>query len=120
MTHLPAAERVGIEIVHDLAGKLDRGRIDVTLSLTDRGGSRFIKQPLMQESYAIAIAASHPLADRAEIAAEEIARETMIGRRHCEASVGPSALFSRHNAYIREDSPSLLSGIETLLIDGRA
>lgn len=180
---LPAAERVGIEIVYgserDLAGKLDRGRIDVALSLTDRGGSRFIEQPLMQESYAIAIAASHPLADRAEIAAEEIASETMIVRRHCEVlpdtsrhftergvrppfalrctndervlqmvavglglTVMPTSyvhpgvarprlsgftisrsigfLFSRHSAYIREDSPSLLSGIETLLTDGRA
>lgn len=94
---LPPDERSGIEIIYgserDLVGKLDRGRIDLALSLTDRGGDRFLEQPLVQEFYAIALSASHPLAGRAEISAEEIASETMIVRRHCEALADTSRHF---------------------------
>lgn len=95
---LSASERSGIEILYgserDLVGKLDRGRIDIALSLTNRGGDRFLEQPLMKEGYAIAITASHPLASREEIEAEEIASETMIVRRHCEALPDTSRHFT--------------------------
>ncbi|SCW90397.1 DNA-binding transcriptional regulator, LysR family [Sphingobium faniae] len=95
---LSDAERSSIEILYgserDLVGKLDRGRIDVALSLTDRGGGRFLEQPLVKEGYAIAMPSSHPLAARAEIGAEEIASETMIVRRHCEALSDTSRHFT--------------------------
>lgn len=95
---LTPEDRRGVEIVYgserDLIGKLDRDRIDLALSLTHRGGGRFLEQPLAQEGYAIALAAGHPLGHRAEIAAEEIAGETMIVRRHCEALADTSRHFT--------------------------
>lgn len=94
---LSPKDRSDVEIVYgserELVGRLDRGRIDVALSLSGRG-HRFLDQPLFTEGYAIAIAVSHPLADRSEIAAEEIANETMIVRRHCEALADISRHFT--------------------------
>lgn len=95
---LTPEEKRGVEIVYgserDLIGNLDRDRIDLALSLTHRGGGRFVEKPITQEGYAIALAAGHPLAHRAEIAAEEIADETMIVRRHCEALADTSRHFT--------------------------
>lgn len=95
---LPVAARHGIEIVYgserDLLGRLDRGRIDVALSLTGRGGARFGERTILTEGYAIAITAAHPLAGRDEINADEIAGETMIVRRHCEALAATSRYFT--------------------------
>lgn len=93
---LSPGERQGIEIVygsaHDLTGKLERGRIDVALSLMQ--GRRFVERKVAEEGYAIAIGEGHPLAGRATIAAEEIASETMIVRRHCEALAATSRHFT--------------------------
>ncbi|MGC4252969.1 MAG: LysR family transcriptional regulator [Sphingobium sp.] len=69
----------------ELTGHLAKGRIDLSLSLVGRGGDRFAEKPIATEGYALAIPASHPLANRHEIAAEEIAHDVMIVRRHCEA-----------------------------------
>lgn len=95
---LPAEARKGIEIVYgserELLSRLDWGRIDVALSLTGRGGTRFDERTVLTEGYAIAITAAHPLAGREEIGADEIAGETMIVRRHCEALAATSRHFT--------------------------
>src|SRR3546814_3376824 len=78
-----------IEIVpgseRELLGRLDAERIEVALTLIRPGAHRFPTQSIIEEGYGIAMAADHPLAGRAMVAAEELASETMIVRRHCEA-----------------------------------
>jgi len=69
----------------ELTGHLAKGRIDLALSLVGRGGDRFAERPIVTEGYALAIPAGHPLADRQEITAEELANDVMIVRRNCEA-----------------------------------
>ena len=63
----------------ELAAALDRGRIDAMIG-PDNGGTR-----LFEEGYGVAMAAAHPLAGEPAVAAERIAGEPMIVRRHCEA-----------------------------------
>ena len=69
----------------ELLGQLGRGRIEVCLGLVDRGGERFLEEPLMAEGYSVVMPASHFLADKPQVTAEELSGETMIVRRHCEA-----------------------------------
>ncbi|WP_019832593.1 LysR family transcriptional regulator [Sphingomonas sp. PR090111-T3T-6A] len=92
----PAEERV--ELIEgrerDLLERLARGRIDVALSLIRRDQSRFASEPLFREGYALALPAGHRLASRATIAAEELAEETMIVRRQCEALADTSRHFT--------------------------
>lgn len=94
----PPGEAGRMEIVYgsaqDLAGRLDRGRIDVALSLMQGADARFAERPVATEGYAIAIRAGHPLGERASVHAEEVASETMIVRRHCEALSATSRYFT--------------------------
>lgn len=69
----------------ELLGKLGRGRIEVCLGLVERGGGRFLEEPLTAEGYGIVLPQNHPLAEQAQLAAEDLSAETMIVRRHCEA-----------------------------------
>lgn len=78
----------------ELTEALSRGRIDAALSLVRPDERRFVAEPVLEEGYALALAASHPLAGRDEIAAEELAAETMIVRRHCEALTATSRHFT--------------------------
>ncbi|AHE53046.1 LysR family transcriptional regulator [Sphingomonas sanxanigenens] len=78
----------------ELAGHLAKGRIDLALTLVDRGAGRFAERRVTTEGYALALAADHPLADTPEIAAEALANETMIVRRHCEALSETSRFFT--------------------------
>lgn len=78
----------------ELAGHLAKGRIDLALTLVDRGAGRFAERRVMTEGYALALAAEHPLAGKAEVAAEALANETMIVRRHCEALSETSRFFT--------------------------
>ncbi|MFZ2997285.1 LysR family transcriptional regulator [Sphingobium sp.] len=94
-----AADRASpVEIIYaterELIAHLARGRIDVALTLVDRGGDRFLEQPLMQEGYALAAPDHHPLAARAEIAAEDLSDNVMMIRRHCEALSETSRYFT--------------------------
>ncbi|KQM64379.1 LysR family transcriptional regulator [Sphingomonas sp. Leaf17] len=81
----PAAQ---VELVEgserELNGHVARGRVDCALTLVERGGDRFLEQPLFEEGYALALPADHPLAGEAVVAAESLADNTMIVRRHCE------------------------------------
>ena len=78
----------------ELTGHLAKGRIDVALSLVDRGADRFAESAILTEGYALAMAAGHPLEGCTEIAAERLADEIMIVRRHCEALAETSRFFT--------------------------
>lgn len=84
-----ACDPDAIELVfgteRELLGQLGRGRIEVCLGLVERGGERFLEEPLMEEGYSIVLPQDHPLAERRQLAAEDLSAETMIVRRHCEA-----------------------------------
>lgn len=68
----------------ELNGHVARGRIDCALTLVGRGSDRFLEEPLYDEGYALALPADHPQARDAAVAAEALADQTMIVRRHCE------------------------------------
>lgn len=93
-------ERDRLELVsgteRDLAGHLTKGRVDVALTLVERGNNRFREEPLIQEGYGLAIARHHPLAAQSHIGPEEVASEVMIVRRHCEALAETSRFFTEY------------------------
>jgi len=74
----------------DLPALLGRGRVDAAIGVVDAAA----KDPLFVEDYGLAMPLSHPLAGRTEVAAEEVAAETMIVRRHCEALAETSRYFT--------------------------
>lgn len=78
----------------ELTGHLAKGRIDIALTLVNRGGARFLEQAICTEGYALAMAADHPLAGNSEISADRLADEVMIVRRHCEALSETSRFFT--------------------------
>lgn len=80
----------------DMANGLQRGRIDVAISLAQRNGARFVEQPLFSEGYALAIAADHPLAQKDQIDVEALADNPFIVRRHCEVLSLSSRHFTTH------------------------
>ena len=91
-----AAPDERIEIVEgrtsELQGKLDHGRIDALLGPgVARDGEDVW---LFEEGYGVAMAVAHPLAHRASVTAEDIAGETMIVRRQCEALPLVSRFFT--------------------------
>ncbi len=96
---IPAADRgPRLEIIpgseRELVGHLARGRIDVAISLLGRGGDRFLEQPVWEEGYKLAMSLHHPLAQNDQIAAEDLADNVMIVRRHCEALAETSRHFT--------------------------
>ena len=78
----------------DLRARLARGRIDAALTILRDGDDRSAGQHLRTEGYALAIGATHPLAGRTSLGAEDIAREPMIVRRHCEMLSETSRFFT--------------------------
>jgi len=68
----------------DLTTKLAKQRIDLALTIVGRGQDRFSETPIASEGYRLAISSRHRMADRMEIAAEDLADEAMIVRRGCE------------------------------------
>ena len=75
----------------ELVALLDRGRIDVMLgAIGDDARGRV----LFEEGFAVAVANDHRLAGRATLAVAEVAEETMIVRRHCEALAETSRFFT--------------------------
>ena len=85
-----------IEIVEgrtsELQGKLDQGRIDALLGPGVAREDGDVQ--LFDEGYGVAMAATHPLAHHASVTAEELAGETMIVRRQCEALPLVSRFFT--------------------------
>lgn len=75
----------------DLMPMIERRRLDAVLApLADEDHS----EALFTESYAMALPVDHSLAGRDQIGAEEVAGETMIVRRHCEALPEISRFFT--------------------------
>jgi DNA-binding transcriptional LysR family regulator len=91
-----AAPDERIEIVEgrtsELQGKLDHGRIDALLGPGVPRDADDVR--LFEEGYGVAMAVTHPLAHRAGVTAEDIAGETMIVRRQCEALPLVSRFFT--------------------------
>jgi len=89
-------ERERIEIVegrsNDLQAKLERGRLDALLGPV--GPDHHAADTLFDEPYGVAMARTHPLAGREAVSAEDLAGETMIVRRHCEALPLVSRFFT--------------------------
>lgn len=78
----------------ELQAHLSRGRIDCALTLVERGGDRFLEEPLLDEGYALALPENHKLAGERVIAAEPLGAEVMILRPHCEALSETSRHFT--------------------------
>jgi DNA-binding transcriptional LysR family regulator len=75
----------------DLRAQLQRGGLDAALcDLEDEGKGN----ALFAEGYALALPATHRLADRHSIGAEELGGEPMIVRRNCEALADTSRFFT--------------------------
>jgi DNA-binding transcriptional LysR family regulator len=78
----------------ELLQRLSRGQIDVALTIVRPESDRFTSEALFTEHYALAIHSGHPLAAKATIAAEDLADNTMIVRRHCEVLAETSRHFT--------------------------
>lgn len=69
----------------DITERLERGRIDVALTIVRPHHARFHPEILTRERYMMVLARDHPLAGESEVLAEQLARDRMALRRHCEA-----------------------------------
>lgn len=69
----------------DIADRLERGRIDVALTVVRPHHARFHPEVLARERYMMVLPPDHPLAGEGEVQAEQLARDRMALRRHCEA-----------------------------------
>ncbi|QGP80607.1 LysR family transcriptional regulator [Sphingobium sp. CAP-1] len=78
----------------ELTGHLAKGRIDLALTLVERGADRFAERFVLAENYGLALPADHRLAGERDIDAAELANEVMIVRRHCEALSDTSRFFT--------------------------
>jgi len=69
----------------DIAERLERGRIDMALTIVRPHHARFAPEVLARERYMMVLPPDHPLAGESEVQAEQLARDRMALRRHCEA-----------------------------------
>tara|TARA_R110002167_G_scaffold155570_2_gene350068 strand:+ start:370 stop:1242 length:873 start_codon:yes stop_codon:yes gene_type:complete len=69
----------------DITERLERGRIDLALTVVRPHHARFHPEVLTRERYMMVLPTDHPLADEDEVMAEQLARDRMALRRHCEA-----------------------------------
>ncbi|MFK4872686.1 LysR family transcriptional regulator [Novosphingobium sp. ZW T3_23] len=69
----------------DLAERLERGRIDVALTVVRPHHARYRPEVLSRERYMMVLPREHPLAGENEVLAEQLAQDRMALRRHCEA-----------------------------------
>ncbi|WP_313435580.1 LysR family transcriptional regulator [Novosphingobium sp.] len=69
----------------DLAERLERGRIDVALTVVRPHHARYRPEVLSRERYMMVLPRDHPLAGENEVLAEQLAQDRMALRRHCEA-----------------------------------
>lgn len=94
----PSLDTHPVEIIEgrerDLIERLARGRIDAALTIVRPESERFAADILFEEGYALALPVAHPLAAKTVIAAEELAADRMIVRRHCELLSDTSRHFT--------------------------
>lgn len=69
----------------DIIERLERGRIDVALTVVRPHHARFLPEVMARERYMMVLPVDHPLAGEREVLAEQLARDRMALRRHCEA-----------------------------------
>jgi DNA-binding transcriptional LysR family regulator len=81
----------------DLSSKLDQGRVEAALTLLRDGNEAEGEERICREGYSLALARSHPLSAAKEIAAEDLANDMMIIRRHCEVLAETSRHFTDRN-----------------------
>jgi DNA-binding transcriptional LysR family regulator len=88
----------GLELIEanerELVALLERGGVDVAISLLRPGGGRFAPEPLYREGYSLALPLTHRLAREAVVEAADLAQDSMIVRRHCEVLSQTSAHFT--------------------------
>lgn len=78
----------------ELAERLDRGRIDVALTIIRPHHARFRPEILATERYLMVLPGDHPQASAAFVQAEQLAGDRMVVRRHCEALPEISRFFT--------------------------
>src|SRR5690606_4320957 len=78
----------------DLANRLTDGRLDLALTILRPGLERFAQEKLRPEPYVLIVSSSHKLANTETIDGGELAGETMIVRRQCEALSEISRYFT--------------------------
>ncbi len=78
----------------ELIDRLDAARIDLAVTMEPQGRHRAQFEPVASEGYALALPAAHPLAQRQSIAAQELADNVMLVRRHCELLAATSQHFT--------------------------
>jgi DNA-binding transcriptional LysR family regulator len=90
--------RFRLEIVEgpdrELNAQLDRGRIDLALTLQRQRQERFAFEPLAAEGYSLVVPVWHRLAQAGSVEGEELRGEVMIVRRHCEVLSDLSRYFT--------------------------
>lgn len=69
----------------DITERLERGRIDLALTVIRPQHARFYPEPLARERYMMVLPPDHPLSKEKSVQAEQLARDRMALRRHCEA-----------------------------------
>lgn len=78
----------------DLAERLDRGRLDLALTVIRPHHTRFHPEVLARERYLMVLPQGHPLAGADAIEPEALAGDRMVVRRHCEALPEISRFFA--------------------------
>ncbi len=77
----------------ELQAALASESLDLALTILPPGG-RGEGQALLEEPYCLALPEAHPLAGAAQVAARDVAGETMIARRSCEVLGETSRFFT--------------------------
>lgn len=80
----------------EIIALLERNRVDLAVSIIRPNADKWHPHSIESEGYALALPARHRLSDRRSVAPEELANETMIVRRHCEALNDVSRHFVAH------------------------
>jgi DNA-binding transcriptional LysR family regulator len=78
----------------DILGRLERGRLDLALTILRPGHQRFAQETLWREPYVLAVSDQHLVAYSDGVSPEELAGERMVVRRHCEALPEISRFFT--------------------------
>lgn len=81
----------------DLANRLTDGRLDVALTIIRPGLERFAPEKLRKEPYVLIVPSNHKLAGAESVDGGELAGETMIVRRQCEALSEYSRYFTNRD-----------------------